>query len=407
MPSTVGWGKRLKSGLWHKLLDRLDDRLETGAIDARLPDGTQRLLGGKNPGYLAEVELKSWTALVRLARSGSVGWYQAWERGEWSSPDPVPLFALFMANGRSLGDLARAKGFWRIVAKLFHWKQRNSRAGSARNIAAHYDLGNDFYASWLDETMTYSSAIFTRKDGRLEPLIQAQQQKMAAISKRLQPKLEQSLLEIGCGWGALSWTMARQFDCDVTAISLSDEQLQWARAKLAESPGLKIAYLRRDYRDVIGQFDMITSVEMVEAVGQHYWPDFMDCIARCLKPGGRAAIQYISIRDDLFDAYAKSADFIQTYIFPGGMLIRESAFIRLAQDRGLSWEDHVSFGEDYADTLKIWRARFDEAVEKGKLPQGFDARFVALWRYYLMYCEGGFRGGGINVHQVTLVKTER
>ena len=185
----------------------------------------------------------------------------------------------------------------------------------------------------------------------------------------------------------------------VTAISLSDEQLAWARS---HHPGPDFRH--QDYRDTSGQFDAIVSVEMVEALGREYWPTFMDCVARNLKPGGRAAIQYISIRDDLFDAYAASADFIQAYVFPGGLLIRTSAFRRLAEERGLSWQDQRDFGIDYADTLKAWLANFDRAVAEGRLPAGFDAGFVSLWRYYLQYCEGGFRGGGIDVHQVTLVK---
>jgi cyclopropane-fatty-acyl-phospholipid synthase len=187
----------------------------------------------------------------------------------------------------------------------------------------------------------------------------------------------------------------------VTAISLSVQQLEWARLQSADT---LIEFRKQDYRDVAGPFDAIASVEMVEAVGRRYWPDFMDAIARCLSPGGRAAIQYIVMREETFDGYARSADFIQTYIFPGGMLIRESEFRRLATERGLSWQDREGFGQDYAETLRIWRANFDRAVEDGRLPEGFDSRFVRLWRFYLMYCEGGFRGGAIDVAQVTLVK---
>jgi cyclopropane-fatty-acyl-phospholipid synthase len=186
----------------------------------------------------------------------------------------------------------------------------------------------------------------------------------------------------------------------VTAISLSDEQLAYARRH--RDPA--IDFRKQDYRDVAGQFDGIVSVEMVEAVGQAYWPDFFDCLARCLKPGGRAAIQYIVIRDELFPAYAASADFIQTYIFPGGMLVSEAAFRRLAAERGLGWEDQACFGPDYAETLRLWREAFDRAAAERRLPAGFDNRFVRLWRFYLMYCEGGFRGGGIDVRQVTLTK---
>jgi cyclopropane-fatty-acyl-phospholipid synthase len=189
----------------------------------------------------------------------------------------------------------------------------------------------------------------------------------------------------------------------VTAISLSDEQLEWARSQ--NSSG--IDFRKQDYRDVTGPFDAIVSVEMVEAVGREYWPAFFDAIARCLRPGGRAAIQFIAMCEEAFDGYARSADFIQTYVFPGGMLIRESEFRRLAAERGLAWTDRTGFRLDYAETLRLWRARFDCAVEEGRLPAGFDRRFVRLWRYYLMYCEGGFRGGAIDVAQVTLVKEAR
>ena len=376
-----------------KIIDRIDRALTSGTIHGTLPDGTPRVLGGRSPGFECTVELRSWDALVRLASGGSVGWYEAWEAGEWWSPDPVPLFALFMQHAERLGDTARAKGSFRRALQLAHLVNRNTREGARKNISAHYDLGNDFYAQWLDPTMSYSSAFLVADDG----LEAAQRRKWAALHERL--PVPGTLLEIGCGWGALSDSFARAGH-SVTAISLSDEQLSWARAH--HDPA--IDFRKQDYRDVEGAFDAIVSVEMVEALGREYWPDFMDCIARNLKPGGRAAIQYISIRDDLFDAYADSADFIQAYIFPGGLLIRTSEFRQLAEERGLRWMDQQDFGLDYAETLRLWRVAFDEAVGEGRLPAGFDDDFIGLWRYYLMYCEGGFRGGGIDVHQVTLVK---
>ena len=376
-----------------KVIDRIDRALTSGTIHGTLPDGTPRVLGGRTPGFECTVELRSWNALVRLASGGSVGWYEAWEAGEWWSPDPVPLFALFMHHAERLGDTARAKGSFRRALQLAHLVNRNTHEGAEKNISAHYDLGNDFYAQWLDPTMSYSSAVAVADDG----LEAAQRRKWAALHERL--PTPGTLLEIGCGWGALSDSFANA-GCAVTAISLSDEQLNWARAHHAPS----IDFRKQDYRDVDGAFDSIVSVEMVEALGREYWPDFMDCIARNLKPGGRAAVQYISIRDDLFDAYADSADFIQAYIFPGGLLICTSEFRQLAEDRGLSWTDQQDFGLDYAETLRLWREGFDKAAEDGRLPAGFDDRFIRLWRYYLMYCEGGFRGGGIDVHQVTLVK---
>ncbi|GGC18382.1 cyclopropane-fatty-acyl-phospholipid synthase [Novosphingobium marinum] len=389
------WLASAWSGGARRILDRVDRGLETGSIEAILPDGSRRLLGGRAPGFDCTVRLNSYRAMLRLATGGSVGWYQAWEAGEWESPDPVPLFALFMANGVSLGNAARARGPWRIAARALHWLRRNTKSNAQRNIHAHYDLGNDFYAAWLDPAMVYSSARF---EGDATSLEAAQARKLETIRERVAGA--PTLLEIGCGWGALSAHLAKA-GSKVTAISISDGQLDWARERHSR---LAIDFRKQDYRDVRDTFDAIASVEMVEAVGQEYWPDFMDCIACCLKPGGRAAIQYISIRDELFERYARSADFIQTYIFPGGMLIRESELRRLAEERGLAWRDRESFGQDYARTLRLWREAFDTAERDGRLPAGFDARFCRLWRYYLMYCEGGFLGGGIDVAQVTLVR---
>ncbi len=377
------------------VLDRIDASLTSGTLHAQLPDGTQRALGGRERGFECKVELHSWNALLRLATSGSVGWYQAWEAGEWTSPDPIPLFALFMQHAARLGDTARAKGLFRLALKVAHLVNRNTHKGAKKNIGAHYDLGNDFYRSWLDPTMTYSSAMAVRDSGSLES---AQRRKWARLSERIGPAAK--VLEIGCGWGSLAAHLAQE-GRRVTAISLSDEQLAFAR-----HTGDGVAFLHQDYRDVKGQYDAIVSVEMIEALGQEYWPTFLDSVDRLLKPGGRAALQFISMRDDLFDAYASSADFIQAYIFPGGLLIRAAELRRLAVERGLSWEEEERFGDDYAETLKLWRANFDAAVAQNRLPAGFDRQFVELWRYYLMYCEGGFRGGGIDVHQVTLRKGE-
>jgi cyclopropane-fatty-acyl-phospholipid synthase len=419
---------RLLGGGFHRILDRIDAGLEEGGIDATLPDGRRRLLGGRKPGPMPIVRLHSWRALVRLVTSGSVGWYKSWALGEWSSPDPVPLFDLFMRNGDSLGEVARAKGLWRGVNRLAHTFRRNSKARARANIAHHYDLGNDFYRAWLDPSMTYSSAMFEpplplaggdrgeglspnmpspspsrEREGCLET---AQARKIRTLLDRLQLQPGQRLLEIGCGWGSLAEIAARDYGVEVVGLTLSAEQKAWADRRMREA-GLsdRVSIELTDYRDVQGQYDAVASIEMIEAVGQDYWPAYAQAIARVLKPGGRAALQLISIREELFDSYAASADFIQTYIFPGGMLVSEPRLQAVAELAGLTWRDRHGFGLDYAETLKRWRERYDRAVEEGRLA-GFDPEFHKLWRYYLMYCEGGFRGGGIDVAQITLFKSQ-
>jgi cyclopropane-fatty-acyl-phospholipid synthase len=383
------------------LLDQLHRRLREGGIHATLPDGSGRRIGFHGPGPEPIVELRSWLALVRLATSGSVGWYKAWERGEWVSPDPVPLFDLFMRNAAHLGDTARAKGAFRLVNWLAHQWRDNGPGKARENIAAHYDLGNDFYAEWLDEGMNYSSALF--QQGGAHSLEAGQAAKIDAILDRLDLRSGDRLLEIGCGWGSLAIAAARR-GAHVTGLTLSTEQKAWAERRAAEE-GLadRVTILLEDYRDHRGRYDKLASVEMVEAVGQRWWPAYLSAIASVLRPGGRAALQFIAIKPELFDAYARSADFIQTYIFPGGMLLHEDRFQALARERGLAWHDRNGFGLDYADTLRLWRERFDQAVAGGRL-DSFSGRFHDLWRYYLMYCEGGFRGRGIDVAQVTLVK---
>jgi cyclopropane-fatty-acyl-phospholipid synthase len=384
--------------LWRRAFDSLlqcfDNGIVAGSLDVTLPDGTRRRLGGRAPGFAADIVMHRWIVPLRAAIGGTNSFYRSWEAGEWDSGDLVTLLGLFAANAPAYGTLTRASGPWRLAGRAFHWLHRNTRAGAERNIHAHYDLGNDFYAAWLDGDMVYSSARFA--DGARD-LAGAQQHKLDTIAQRVAGA--RSVLEVGCGWGGLAQRLAAD-GAAVTAISLSDAQLDWARTH--RSPA--IDFRKEDYRDCFGQFDGIVSVEMVEAVGQEFWDHFFACVARNLKPGGRAAIQYIAMRDDLFEAYAKGTDFIQTYIFPGGMLVSEAAFKKLSAAHGLAWQDYAAFPLDYAETLRIWRERFDAAAAEGRLPAGFDARFIRLWRFYLCYCEAGFRAGLITVAQVTLVK---
>ena len=390
---------RLAAPAFRRVVGQLHARLRQGGIHATLPGGEERKVGFHAPGPEPVVRLHSWLALVRLATSGSVGWYKAWENGEWSAPDPVPLFELFMLNAASLGGAARAKGPFRILNWLGHQWRDNGPGQARENIAAHYDLGNDFYAAWLDPSMTYSAARFLPGDD----LTSAQDRKIALLLDRLDLKPGDRLLEIGCGWGAMAMAAARR-GALVTGLTLSTEQKAWAERRIVEE-GLsdRITIQLEDYREHRGRYDAVASVEMVEAVGERWWPVYLEAIAGALRPGGRAALQFIAIRPELFDRYAANADFIQTYIFPGGMLLHEPRFAALAAARGLGWADRDGFGLDYAETLKRWRTGYEAAVAAGRLAE-FDQRFHRLWRYYLMYCEGGFRGHGIDVAQVTMVK---
>lgn len=387
------------AALFHTFLDRMDAAIVDGAIEASLPDGTTRLLGGRRPGPNPVVHLHSWRALISLAAGGSAGWYEAWARGDWSSPDPVPLFEIFTLNRTTLALLGRASPATRMFRRLAHRMRRNDKAGSRRNIAYHYDLGNDFYREWLDPTLTYSSALFSG-GGALEA---AQRAKLDAILARTATRPGDAILEIGCGWGSFAETAARG-GRRVHALTLAAEQKRHVEARMAAAGLAEVAVELTDYRDVAGRYDAVASIEMVEAVGQEYWPAYLQTIARVLKPAGRAAIQYIAIDDAIFEHYAANVDFIQTYVFPGGLLISESRFRRIAEGCGLEWVDPHHFGADYAETLRLWREAFDAADREGRIPIAFDNAFRELWRYYLMYCEGGFRGGAIDVAQVTLVK---
>jgi len=398
-------GQRSRGGplslIGRPLLAHIDKCLDEGAITVSLPEGgAPTRLGGRRPGPEAVVILTSWRALWRLVTGGSSGWYEAWAAGEWESPDPVALFEVFSLNRHGLAGTGRAHGLSRLLRRLWHKAHRNDRAGARRNIHEHYDLGNEFYELWLDPTMTYSSAIFDAPDESLEA---AQRAKLAAILDRTAAKPGDRILEIGCGWGSFAETAARA-GIGVHGITLSTEQKAYAEARMARQglDGVKIELI--DYRDVAGRYDGVASIEMVEAVGEEYWPDYLTAIARALKAGGRAAIQYIAIDDAMYEGYARNVDFIQRYVFPGGMLLSESHFKALAEKVGLAWRDRHAFRLDYAETLKRWREAFDAVVAAGKLPERFDKHFISLWRFYLMYCEGGFRGGGIEVAQVTLVK---
>jgi cyclopropane-fatty-acyl-phospholipid synthase len=396
--------RRRRDALAQWLLARPIARIEVGVVLGTmvvdLPDGRSKTLGGRLPGPQAHLRLHRWRGLARLVLGGSVGWFRAWNAGEWDSPDPVPVFAIFSANAVTLAEAGRAKGLVRWMQRARHALRHNDRKGSRRNIAAHYDLGNDFYAAWLDRDLHYSSALFDGATRADEALDAAQLRKCDAALDRLALQPGDALLEIGCGWGALGARAIARHDVAYTGLTISSEQAEHAQKMVGDRGTIAL----RDYRDEAGVYDAIISVEMVEAVGQDYWPVYLDAIAARLKPGGRAAVQFISIDDAIFADYAAGADFIQTYVFPGGCLLSETRFAALATERGLVWQDVAHFSADYAETLRRWRANYELAVAENRLPAQFDAGFHELWRYYLMYCEGGFRGGSIRVGQATLVR---
>lgn len=390
---------QLAGPLFHRILDRIDAGLAEGQLEVTLPNGEQRLLGGLAPGPDVAVDIASWRALLRLATGGSIGWYQAWTRGEWSADNTIALFELFVRNRRTLGNAARAGGLRRLIERVRHDRRDNNRRGARSNIASHYDLGNDFYAAWLDLALNYSSAMFTHPVSEAETLEAAQQRKLAAMLDRTATAPGDRILEIGCGWGGFA-RVAAAAGRRVHGITLSTAQQE--AISCANLPGVEITLT--DYRDISDSYDAVVSIEMAEAVGLRYWGAYLGAIAKALKPGGRAAIQFIAIDDAIFDRYARNVDFIQRYIFPGGMLLSERLFRAEAEQLGLAWTDRQSLALDYVETLRRWRHNFDAAIAEGRLPRRFDRDFQAMWRYYLMYCEGGFRGGGIDVAQVTLIR---
>ena len=375
-------------------------QLAHGTLDVQLPDGEQ-LRFGQGDAPRAAIRLVDWRVCGAALKSGDIGFAESFIDGGWTSPDLVALLQLFIANRDAVEQVIYGSVWGGLAYRLKHLLNRNSRRGSRKNIHAHYDIGNPFYRLWLDETMNYSSALFEGDFTRPTAEAQLVKVRRALAECALQPG--QRLLEIGCGWGALAETAAREIGAHVTGVTLSTEQLEFARERLARHGVAARADLRlQDYRDIDdGPFDAVASIEMFEAVGREYWGDFFATLHRQLKPGGRACLQTITIRDDLFDRYVKSTDFIQQYIFPGGLLPSPSAFRAEARRAGFEIVNELAFGRDYAETLRRWRADFlarDPQVRK----LGFDQRFMRIWEFYLAYCEAAFETGNTDVMQFTL-----
>lgn len=380
---------------------RLLRGLVAGTLDIELPDGKRQTFGtGAEP--RAAMRLNNWTVFGAALRSGDIGFAETYIKGDWTTPDLTRLITLFIVNREHMEKVLYGSWLGRLFYRVRHLLNRNSREGSLRNIHAHYDLGNGFYKQWLDETMNYSAAWFNGQTD--QPLAQAQWAKISRALEQAGVQADTRALEIGCGWGAVAEAAARR-GATLTGITLSTEQLDYARSRLDDAGLSAQTDLRlQDYRDVQdGPYDAIVSIEMFEAVGREYWATFFDAVSRNLKAGGRACIQSITIRDDLFERYAESTDFIQQYIFPGGMLPSESEFIKAARAAGLQIEAVMRFGPDYAETLRRWRTPFHANDQKIRA-LGFDTPFMRTWDFYLAYCEAAFDTGNTNVVQFTLSK---
>ncbi|WP_337875391.1 cyclopropane-fatty-acyl-phospholipid synthase family protein [Elioraea sp.] len=386
----------------HRLALRIAGLIRAGELDLTLPDGTRHRVRGDRPGPAAEVTLVSARAIRRFAFGGSLGWAEAYLDGEWTTPDLRAVMALAAANEAEWTRVLRGSSLIRWLSRLAHALRPNTRRGARRNIAAHYDLGNDFYAAWLDRTMTYSSAEFLRAEETLE---EAQERKLRNLLDALALAPGARLLEIGCGWGHLAEVAARERGARVVALTLSQAQAEAARARIAAAGLAERVEIRiQDWRDVRETFDAIASVEMFEAVGEAYWPAYFRALRDRLRAGGRAGLQIITIADRFFADYRRSADFIQRYVFPGGMLPSPSRLRDEVTRAGLAWLSDSWFGASYAETLRRWNESFQAAWPRIAATGRYDARFKRLWEYYLAYCETGFRAGWTDVGRIVLAR---
>ena len=374
--------------------------LHCGRLTLTLPDGSQHQFSGAMSGPDSDLTIHTESALRRLLHDGKMGFCEAFMDGEASSQSLPTLIELAVLHDKYLENALKTNIFRQAGLRLFHTLRRNNKPGSAKNIAHHYDIGNSFYQAWLDPTMTYSSAVF---DSETDDLTTAQLNKYKRLAELADIQSGDRVLEIGCGWGGFAKFVSQHIGAHVTGITISQAQLAYAKASLAEA-GLqnKVDLKLMDYRDLQGRFDKIVSIEMFEAVGQAYWPVYFDTISRMLKSGGRAVIQSITIDHDAFQSYRDQPDFIQRYIFPGGMLPSMPMLQTPVAQAGLELVAENGYASDYARTLQEWRARF-LAAWPSLAGDKFDNRFKRMWELYLAYCEGGFRAGMIDVKQILLM----
>lgn len=393
-------------GLMGKSIDHVLDGIDSGELAVTWPDGHTTIHGeaDENPDNNAQITLLNYRPLTQLLRAGEVGFAESYLRGDWQAENLENFFLLIMRNEAAISHGLTGSRFTRCANTLLHWLNRNSLKGSERNIAFHYDLGNEFYKLWLDESMSYSSAVFEHDQ---QSLSDAQKTKLDRVARHLGATPGASVLEIGCGWGALGRHLAERCEVDVDGISLSREQLAWAQQHNridADKIAVGSADFRyTDYREVAGTYDHIVSIEMFEAVGERYWTTYFKKLSDLLSERGTAVLQVITLLEERFETYRSRPDFIQRYIFPGGMLPTKSHLLELASGAGFDVVETEWFGMSYAKTLAHWRERFN-SVASDVTAQGFDERFMRMWRYYLSYCEAGFRYGSTDVGLLVLKK---
>ena len=376
-------------------------KLQYGSLTVTLPDGKRYGFAATNAGPAAEITIHDLGFGKRLLKGGEIGFAEAYIAGEWDTPDLTAFLYLFCVNHDAVVAVLPGNPLVKLLQRLRHWLNRNSKRGSKRNIHAHYDIGNAFYSQWLDRTMTYSAAIYAPGDN---DLASAQTRKYRVLAESGGFKPGDHVLEIGCGWGGFAEFAARELGCKVTALTISQEQFDYARKRIQDA-GLadRVEIKLQDYRDETGTYDRIASIEMFEAVGEQYWPGYFRQLCDRLKPGGTAAVQIITIQEKFWEGYRSEMDFIRHYIFPGGMLPTPARLDSLGADHGLTRVSQTIFGLDYARTLSDWRVQF-RAVWPNLKPLGFDERFRRLWEYYYAYCEAGFRSEKIDVRQIVYAK---
>ncbi len=407
--------KPLRLGLRTKMLLRLLDKIEVGELELTLPDGSVRHFRSKDAkshpsGPRAQLIVHDLAAISIAVSRGDIGFGEGYMQGLWSTPDLTGLLRFFISNRRVMEQVIYGQWWSLIIDQIRHLLRANRKQQAKKNIAAHYDLGNDFYSLWLDPTMTYSSALWdgTGAWGRPVDLQKGQHQKIDRAITALGLSATgsgQRVLEIGCGWAGFADRLLDQHPVDYVGLTLSTEQKRWGDERLAPYTPSRFEIRLQDYRDEQQQYDGIISIEMFEAVGEHYWNDYFQTLYRCLKPGARAVIQTITIDEALFDRYRQSTDFIQQYIFPGGMLPSKTAFRERAVAAGLQVQEAFCFGQDYSRTLAEWAKRFDACSQEIDA-LGFNDSFQRMWRFYLSYCEAGFAEGNLDVVQFSLQRPQ-